>query len=1235
MSELRLADEQRHPVERHDEHCLLAAGAGSGKTRVLVERYLRILADAGWDPRLPARILAVTFTDKAALEMRGRILGRLQEEKAAATGDARDALRALGRELETAPISTIHGFCSRVLREHAVEAGLDPRFSVPAEMEQARLREEVMDGLLAENDADLAQLTARFELKDLEDGLEALRGLRRSLGLALDESAAAALAAAQDAALHALLATALVADQAALARWLDDFTALLPGGVHPQPAGREKLAAARALLATRPLDAPWPELPAALKASLGGLRCKGKDLDEAAGGPLATSFDGFKRAADDATALADAWRISAPGAPEAAEFQALRAAAFRVAARLDQRLRARMRARAWLDFEDLQLETLRLLRENEGVRRRLRELYSHVLVDELQDTNRLQMELLRLLVPEDTPASRCSLFLVGDARQSIYGFRNADVEIFRGERRRMGARNEAHSLRLNHRSHPALLAALNGVFTGDDFAPLDSLEPERAAEGPRVLVQIAPRGPGERKAESRLGAAEALVATLREARDGGLEVGRGDRRRPIDWGDMAILLRSGASARPLLRALAAAEVPYAADAGREYFMRRELRDLEWLVAALDDPYQPFALLSGLRGDLLGMRRADLLALLPPLAERRDPDRPLPDRDRGELLARLERAAAGELGLSDHGRASAARFLSLRARFGGRLHRLPLAELLPALVEATDYDLRAALAPQGLRALRNLRQLAGILGDMESGRRLTLREFVDGMSRFRVHATRQQEAWVPEEGGSLLRVMTIHGAKGLEFPLVALFDLDRELRPGQKNGDLCSLHEALADGPAALLGLRLKDPGRPKDDGREDAARRWIVRERKRREIAENLRLLYVAMTRAEDHLILAGGVDAELAANWPEAFLSQPAKPERDFLELIREALAGSDDLRGRVRLALAGEGDTLPGPRLGAVTPGVAPGAGSGDAPGANWSTLAAALPAGESPLELPVTGLTLLGSCPLRWLFERRLRLGRLFRPESEPWVPQQRERLESEGVGGVALGSALHALLERWDFRRPFAEAWSAACPPGLPATLREEARALLAEFFAGKQPWLERLAQAEELRREEPFVHAMEGVLLTGQTDLVFRWRDQSVLIDWKSDRVQGRERLLRRLGHHSFQVLLYALALEAAGRPVDQALVVFLRAGEDGGFRQVKLEPFDLEWARNRARNLATLALDLTRLEADGPDGVPLDRVPRAQDPPCQDCPFRDGPCPRSYRQASHGLRDLPAPGGSR
>ena len=1213
MADFPLNEEQRPAVEEHDQHLLLAAGAGSGKTRVLVERYLRILADGGWDPALPARLLAITFTEKAAREMRERVLRGLEERASVAEdGALASRLLAVAREMESAPVSTIHGFCSRLLRENATEAGLDPRFTVPDEVSLDGLRREVLDRLLEEGDADLALLAGEFGVDRVGDAIDELHALRRSLGLPSGEPLgwdAATEAARLRERVRALREDEILAWQAELPARLSALCAHFEGGEHPQPDGRRKLAAARALLDARDLGRLDPETLPLLAETLKGMRGAGKGIED--GGRMKSAWEELKKEIAERAA-----RVARLGdeSGTAGRPAGLDVACLRLQTRYSHLLHGEMRARGWLDFEDLQLEALRLLEGNRVLRERVRRQYRQVLVDEFQDTYRLQLRLVRLLVPEDADPARNTLFLVGDHRQSIYAFRNADVELFRREAERMKAGGEAAPLRRNYRSHPSLLRFYNTFFPPDAFPPMEAWR--QGDDGPRVTLQLSAQGELNRAA-ARLLAARLLARSLREAWASGLAVEEDGAARPLEWRDVAILVRSSSGIGPIARALAEEGIPYEAAGGREYFLRQELLDLEDLLAALDDPYQPLKLARGLRGDPIGLSTADLLLLLPPSQRRGGWEA---TRDRGELLARLERAAEGELELSADGRHRVARFLALRRRLAGRLHRLPLRALVADLVEASGFDLKAATDRHALKIQRNLRQLADLVAELESARRITVREFLDHMRRVREISPRREEAWVPEEGGSLLRILTIHSAKGLEFPLVVVADLDRELGRGQHLADLACLRADFADGSCeALLGVRWRDPENGKHP---DWVHDWIDEEKERREEAENLRLLYVAMTRARDHLVLSGILpgcsQAETRGGLPESRGASKA----GFLDMTRAALRDGVPEEA-YRLHLEGETE-IPGPSHGRTPP---------EAPATTADVTWRHLLAGTADVavpELSVTSLALLASCPLRWLLEQRLGLRRLFAERGEAWIPERNE----DAPGGAAFGSLLHEILARWDFRTAPAEAFAAACPAGLPPGRREDAERVLSVFFAGEQPWLRRLHEAGDFRREEPFVLDLGDVLLTGQTDLVFEWERQRILVDWKSDRVSGRTAIDKRLGHHQYQLLLYALALRESGCPVDQALVAFLRAGEAdrpmpgeaaprvGEFRQVEIDTQQLEWAANRARKLGRSARLLSHLDLTSDPGAALPELPLPKDPPCRGCPFRKGPCVPGYRPLS-------------
>ena len=1199
-------DEQQRPAAQNlDEHVFLAAGAGSGKTRVLVERYLNALERSRWDPALPARMLAITFTEKAAQQMRDRILERLGERvRQSEDQEEKRGIVALAREMESAPISTIHGFCSRLLKEHAIEAGIDPRFRVPDEVSQFELRGEVLDGLLREGDADLTLLAGEFGWAATAGAIESLRELRRSLGLPAGELAgenAERLANEQRGLVLGLLRDGVAASIAALPAALDALCSHFTDRMHPTQKGRDQLALALALANSPEPGSADPAVFAALLATMNRFPSGGARIDD--GGELKKKWERLKKEIGrdrDRAAIT----IPNPGDPAAA----LVAASYRLLHRYAEGIAGECGRRGWLDFDDLQLGALALLDSDAELAGRIAAQYRYVLVDELQDSNQLQHRLVRRLVPDGTDPRQRSLFVVGDHRQSIYAFRNADVEVFKLEMARRQAAGELSQLSKNYRSHPSLVDYFNGLFPAGDFPPM---EPERkvpdAEKGaPRTLLQLTPQRKGELTLAQALDAAAAsLAACLKEAWLRGLPVKSGEARRALRWGDVAILVRSGSAITPLARALSEAGIPFEASGGREYWLRQELLDLEDLIAALDDPYRRFPLAKALRGDLIGMTTADLLLIM-------DGEEKRGGRDGGELLARLGAAARGEVGLSEDGSARAGRLLGLIERFSGRLRRLPLRRLVAELVEASGFDLHAATQPRALKVLRNLRQLEELLAELEGNGRLSVGEWLDYMKRQRDVAPKREEAWVPEEGGSLLRILTIHAAKGLEFPLVVLADIDRDTGRQSRLGDLPGLRldvddEAGERRSQALLGVRLHD----EEEKLPDAVWLWIEEQKEIRERAEAERLLYVAMTRAEDYLLLSGVL--QLRDEDPRAPLAAgEAGPERSFLRRISQGLA-SHACASLCSVQIAGE-DALAMPA--GNLPREAESSAGADPDPARWEPLIARLPQ-PARREIPVTSLALIESCPLRWVLERRLDAGGLLPGENDPWSPA--EGGEDAGPGGRSFGTGLHRILEAWDFRADAASAFAAACPSDLSPAHRGEAERVLLPLFGGDLPWVQRLRAGRRFRREEPFLLELGGVVLSGQVDLVFEWEGADILVDWKSDRIEGRSGIDERVGHHQLQMALYAHALAEAGRPVRQALLCFLRPGQ---FRQSDISPRQLVWAANKARKLANLASETSRIAfgADAAGGG--ERLPRPGSPPCSDCPFRGNFCPREYRSGA-------------
>ena len=422
--------EQDAAIDRRDGPLLLAANAGSGKTSVLVERFVRMVADDGL---APGRVLAITFTEKAAGELRDRIRARLLER----------GLRDAARDAEGAWISTVHGFCARVLRGHAVAAGLDPGFAVLDEPAARALRREAFDVALGRwlgghgpPSARALDVAAAYGADRLGELVGEVHDELRSQGRPVTLPAAAA------------------PDLAAAAAWLQEAAAgaelALAGATRPLSSLDKALAAVRACRATLAATAPGaPPAAAACSAWSFGVG-RVRELQDARVTAYLEVCAAYARARDDAAAVP-------------------------VLACLDDLLRAfatayaaAKRARSAVDFSDLELVARDLLRDQPAVAAALRERFARVMVDEFQDTNPLQLELLELLGVDAT-------FVVGDELQSIYGFRHADVEVFRRRRAQLAARGATAELATSFRARPDLLATIDQAFGpghGPGYVPL-------------------------------------------------------------------------------------------------------------------------------------------------------------------------------------------------------------------------------------------------------------------------------------------------------------------------------------------------------------------------------------------------------------------------------------------------------------------------------------------------------------------------------------------------------------------------------------------------------------------------------------------------------------------------------------------------------------------------------------------------------------------------------------------
>jgi ATP-dependent helicase/nuclease subunit A len=844
---------------------VLEASAGTGKTRVLVERYVNLLR-AGVDPE---HILAITFTRKAAAEMRDRIVERLREASRASEFD-RARWRELKERLGDIAISTIDAFCLSLLREFPLEADVDPGFALADDTETPRLVGESLDQALricrslAREDDDVALVFAQLGERRLRTGLALLLDRRLVAPQALGRYLASGPAD-----LTAARACRMAAERlrAALASSPRGLEALLADGPMRRPSfamladDLRRLAADRdgGALDHRDGQAIFRVLVDRLRAYF--LTQEGRARGERFAG---TGFEAgdcvshvaWKRHRADASAIA-------PAVAEA--IQAFRRdlnvvlsrGVWRVFTIALQQYRRTLDARALVDFAGVLERAVHLLTELDefaASRFRLEARYRHVLVDEFQDTSRAQWELVALLVQTwgegagaASDALPPSIFIVGDRKQSIYGFRDADAAVLDAAAHFIGRLRDdgdpRHAISVSFRSVPAILAFINAVcggvekasgrrdafrFDDTDRFPVDAGTAGTADGTGRAGHETGADGAGDEAPLGMIVGSSMTEAAERVGQEIGDLLGRAlvrDRttgeRRPARASDVAILFRSRDSHREFEKALERRGVSAYVYKGLGFFDADEVQDAVALLRYLAEPLSNLRAASLLRSRFVRLSDPALAALAPQLAE--------------ALLAPEPVEATARLRSEDR-----QVFALLRGRLPAWLalvDRVRPSALLSALIEETGYAQELA-GPRFRQARENLKKLGAMVRRFENRGYATLARVADHLAALAVG----DESNAAIDAHESVSLMTVHAAKGLEFPIVFVVNMNRGT--GNSRAPIRVAADAPDDQAVAIA------------DYQSEADLDSSAREKE-----ETKRLIYVALTRARDRLYLSGVVN--------------------------------------------------------------------------------------------------------------------------------------------------------------------------------------------------------------------------------------------------------------------------------------------------------------------------------------------------------------------------------------
>ncbi len=1128
---------QRRVAAAVGEDLFVTAGAGAGKTRALTSLFVAALTEGDGRAGSARDALAITFTEKAAAELALRVRRLLKED-----GHARTA-----RAVASLWISTIHGLCSRLLRRHALEAGLPPHFSVLDEMGATLLRREVMDEVAREmiaRDPGVERLFFDYGVERVRRSLLGVHSHARTLGIALD------------------------------AMRLDGEGASGPEiGVHASRV-EEVVGAYRSCGDDGKRALQNLERATTLLERIGS--SGSLDPEEV----LAWCEEARPRyrtkASADAFELHD--EVVAGLGREASDALVGRhaASAMGVLARFEERYTAAKRRRAVLDFEDLQLRTRDLLAARSDIAARYRSRFRSVLVDEFQDTDPLQTEILGLLAPE-------GLCTVGDERQSIYGFRHADVELFRSRRQDLDP-GRVVELNENYRSHPAVLDAVDPLFRspaffGDSSLPLLHARDESLHGSPEMgRARVVLVDEGSSGADARAIEASVLAARIAEA----LEKGVPPR-------DVAVLLRDRTRLDTYVGALRSRGIPLRVEAGETLFARPEVDLMRELLRVVVNPLDEEALVTVLAGPLAqvgadGLMRLNAAATDSLWDAMIDPSLPgLREEDAravrtfvnrlGTLRALMMRGAPGDV----------VREASILFPFG-----TGIADVRPDGI-ATAAVVDASLARLARTADEYTEAEAGSLADVLE----------------HLHRLEHQGVRIPVHvvagPSDAVRVMTIHAAKGLEFPLVAVAGLGG---PPRKDRPAIAL-DPWGEEPRLVL----RTPGRSEKGGeaRPSEAYDRFAERADERALEEEKRILYVACTRAEEALLVSGtapltrapdgtGLADRLRVGLGLGALPHPDEDEPGAPGSPTRLRAGGFEVEchwgvpteeaprheGSARTE-PDEGETPESPpsipERALSSPTITPAVRDAAAGSLDRLSYSALRTHGRCAYKAYVASVVGSANAGDAW-------------SESRAFGDAAHELLALTTAGTLPDDGVIRAVAGR--YRLEAAKGLEAV------TALRE-----VLERFAGSE-YARRAAAADADRREERFMVDLDGVLLVGDMDL-YATKDRSVLI---LDHKTG-ERVGDRAGH-ALQARCYALAALEAGAERVEVVFAFWRATSE------RTSDLRSEFVREDGDHIRS---DLSRRAREMRDGPwpPL----QSYDPSaCSDCPAAGGWCPVSVPRSA-------------
>jgi len=1093
-SETMLIDQEQRDRAAGDlsQSYIIEAAAGTGKTTILVTRIIKLIreGEAGLE-----EVVAITFTEKAAAELKVKLRQKLEEELSTVSNpDKQNRLSKAISDLERMQVTTIHSFCGSLLRERPVEAGLDPNF-------------EVADGLMAR----LVQAEVWedwFEKKmDADDP-----AFRRAVLIGMKPEQIRKMSESMLENRDVLKYLPPSQSPEGLEKAVGQFVKVFEEDVESLNRLKQycKDAEDKAILTIEELNGKLRKLESIhereererfiFKEISMGSPNKGNKANWKPDHQLKRVKEYFRSISENLNKtkvlIADS---------------VITGLANRLTDHIDVYEQAKQE-RNFLDFHDLLIFARRMLKEHPEVRRYFRGRYKFLLVDEFQDTDPLQAEIVFFL--SEAEAGRASewkevqvaskrLFIVGDPKQSIYRFRRADIEMYEDAKVRMG-KNRLLTISQNFRCVPSLVQAVNKIFKDiikppedgqyqPGYVPLYFGRKEGTVPTENGIVFLYPPKNEnivlERIDDCRLWESRCIASFIQKlvSEEKWQVWDDSDQSfRPIMFKDIAILMRTYTPLNPLEEALRSSGVDYRVIGGRHFYKRQEVQQLLAVLQAIDNPNDKVSLIAAVRSPFFGVSDEELFLF----------------HAHGGSLNYLQEARGTDLEQP---------FCLLR-----ELHEMRnqerVAALLKRLYETTSGLVLFLLKPQGEQRVANLLKIGDVARALDERGMLSFRGFVRWLSERQEEEAEEEEPPTLERGDNFVRLLTIHRAKGLEFPVVILTDLAHQAGGRE---------DFIIDRNGERIAVKVGDQKSHFWTRNYEELRQW---EEKRGE-AEERRLLYVGMTRARDFLVLPVFWVKEKKGGKKEV-------PESSFLNYLQPYLSEPD----KVRFGKWDQGMMF-------------------------YDTNKLELkPEEMSPFRFPLniekeggkdSGFVLSQREHWKETQEELKRRAGMGRPITTAIEKVDELEKDDEWVispitkgAGAVFGKLVHRLFEKLDWgQADLLEEMAAIEGKSLGATGPMIKRAGEMVKEAIHSPVLRRVIKSGSYQKEVPFTYKNHGTIFEGVMDVVFKEGDGLVVLDFKTDLVR-KDELKLKIEHYKPQTQVYSDAIKTIFGVAPKEVILF-------------------------------------------------------------------------------------------